>query len=162
MRNPTRNLSLILAILAAVLAWSGAAAVAQSEAPLDPMGASFWTGSATFIDGSFTPPVEDSAGPGYEEVLGIGRQMDVASDDPRIAGTMTQVQNARVSTAPDATEGASFIISGTARIDNERRRLGRDLDLVWCRSSGRGGMVRTPGRGSLCGSDRALRGRRRC
>ena len=83
------------------------------------MGASFWTGTGTFIEGSFTPPVEATEGPVYAEVLGISRRLDVAADDPRIAGTMTQVQNARLSSSPDPAEGHSFIIEGTARIDND-------------------------------------------
>jgi hypothetical protein len=96
----------------------GSTALGQSEEPLDPMGASFWTGTASFVEGSFTPPVEENEGPAYGEVLGIGRRIDVAADDPRIAGTMTQVQNARLSIDPDPTEGLSFVINGSARIDN--------------------------------------------
>jgi hypothetical protein len=115
----TRKLWLVASIISAMPVLSPAGVVAQSEAPLDAMGASFWTGTGTFIEGSFTPPLEETEGPGYAEVLGIGRRIDVAADDPRITGTMTQVQNARVSDGTDPAEGHTFVIEGTARIDND-------------------------------------------
>ena len=114
MRLPLSGIAVV-----AMLAGSGSVVVAQSPAPADRMSASFWTGTATFIEGSFTPPAEETPGPGYAEVLGIGRQMAVTADDERIAGTMTQLQNARVSDGVDPVEGHAFVISGTARIDNE-------------------------------------------
>ena len=113
------RLSPMAATFVALALGLGSTALGRSEVPADPMGASFWTGTGTFIEGSFTPPVEETEGPVYAEVLGIGRRIDVAADDPRIVGTMTQVQNARLSNRPDPTEGLSFIIAGTARIDND-------------------------------------------
>jgi hypothetical protein len=113
-----RRALLATAILALPLG-AAAPAAGQSQAPLEQAGASFWTGTATFIEGSFTPPTDEAAGETYDEVLGIGRRVDVAADDPRIAGTMTQVQNARLAKSPDPTDGLSFVINGTARIDND-------------------------------------------
>ena len=113
------RVSPIAATCVALVLGLGSTALGQSEEPADPMGASFWTGTASFIEGSFTPPVDESEGPAFGEVLGIGRRIDVAADDPRIAGTMTQVQNARLSSSADPVEGLSFVIEGTARIDND-------------------------------------------
>ena len=115
----TMRRSLVTVAILALSLGLGSSAMGQSEQPLGPMGASFWTGTWTFIEGSFTPPVEETEGPVYAEVLGISRRGDVAADDRRIAGTMTQVQNARLSDSMDEGEGHTFIINGTARIDND-------------------------------------------
>jgi hypothetical protein len=109
--------------LVAALALSTPAVVGQSEGTGDPMGADRWTGTwthidGTFVDGTFVEGAETS-GAGYRQYLGARTSGDVTADDPRVTGTMTQVQNVHFATSPDADEGDVGIVNGTARIDND-------------------------------------------
>src|SRR5262245_9159462 len=92
----TLRLSLIsAAIVALPLGW-GPSALSQSEAPLDPMGASAWTGTWTSIGGQDGETSEDG---GYTEILNSSGTATVTSSDPRIAGTWTAVQNVRITSS---------------------------------------------------------------
>ena len=86
----------------------------ESQAPLDPMRASFWTGSFTWTGGE---PGEVAADPGFLE-LGVTASGDVVADDPRIAGTMRLLWNSREFDRP----GEFYVgfVNGTARIDNDQ------------------------------------------
>jgi len=92
----------------------GSAAAGQSGEPLDQMGGAYRTGTWSVIDGSYLEEAE-STGPTYTDVLGYGTQGTVAADDPRVAGTMTAIANAR------HTQGAEAVAlhAGRARIDND-------------------------------------------
>jgi hypothetical protein len=118
MPKRTVRLALVGAILAASAVGHGAPALGQSEAPVDPMGANLWTGTWTFIEGSFIGG-EDLSGPSYNRTLGRVVSGHLTADDPRIAGTMTQVENANWSASQDPGEGDVGFASGTMRIDND-------------------------------------------
>ena len=55
MRMPSKRLVATAGVLIVLAAGFGSAVSAQSEEPLDPMGANYWTGTWTYIEGSFTP-----------------------------------------------------------------------------------------------------------
>ena len=87
------------------------------------MAADYWTGTWTHIEGTFTEGTftegAGTSGAGYRQYLGARTSGDVTADDPRMAGTMTQVQNVHFATSPEPDEGDVGITNGTARIDNE-------------------------------------------
>jgi hypothetical protein len=112
----TLRLSLIAAIVLILPVGFGPPALGQSEEPRDPMGANYWTGTWAGTGGEAG---EVASGPGYSEALGVVTRGEVAADDTRIAGTMTQVHNLREAASVDPAEGAVGIISGTVRIDND-------------------------------------------
>jgi hypothetical protein len=88
----------------------------QSEEPLDPMGASFWTGTLTPTGGG---PAEEIPGPGFTDYIGAMGRGDLAADDARIDGTLTQVANGRLLGNREAGAGDVGVVNGTARIDND-------------------------------------------
>jgi hypothetical protein len=106
-----------VSLMAATVGY-GPAALGQSEAPLDPMRANLWTGTWTFIEGSYIGG-EEFSGPGYNGTLGRVVSGDVTADDPRMAGTMTQVENGNWSPSQDPGEGEVGFANGTMRIDND-------------------------------------------
>ena len=87
----------------------------ESQAPLDPLGASYWTGTYTGTGGELG--VTDSRDGYFEEMGGI-LLGEVAADDPRIAGRMTQVYNTNSTVGPEPERNLAFV-NGTARIDND-------------------------------------------
>ena len=116
MRKHTRKLSLVAAIVAALATWSGASVVAQSEAPLDPMGASYWTGTWKETGGD---PGVDTERAGYTESLGRIARGEATTDDSRMVGTWTLVTNLHFADSREPGEGPVGIASGAARIDND-------------------------------------------
>jgi hypothetical protein len=97
MSERTRSL-LAAAVLTAISIWSAGAVAAQSEMPLDPMGASHWTGTWT----------ETSGGNGL-----------VTADDPRIAGAITESRDGVRVVSRDPGEGEVGFSSASVRIDND-------------------------------------------
>ena len=77
---------LIAALLAALPVGLGVSVSGQSEAPLDPMGASRWTGTWTYTSSSGGV---ETQGDGYLDFQWT-RHGVVAATDPRIAGDWTQ------------------------------------------------------------------------
>ena len=115
---PSMRLAKTAAALMVLAAGFGSPLLAQSEQPLDPMGANYWTGTWTYIEDSFTPPGSETLSEGVGESLGSKTSGEVAADDPRIAGTRRGVFSSRAATSVESAEGALSITNGTVRIDN--------------------------------------------
>jgi hypothetical protein len=94
----------------------GTTAVGQSEAPVDPMGASSWTGTFTGTDAEMGTDTEQA---GVHEITDQVAHGTVASDDPRIAGTFTQFNHANYIEGKEEGAGPVGVYSGTARIEND-------------------------------------------
>ena len=108
---------LIAAAIVALPLGIGSTAVGQSEAPLDPMGANYWTGTWTYAEGG--TPTSETPMAGYTEILGSEILGEVEADDPRISGTMRYVQTVHSAASRDPDEGDVGIAHGTVRIDND-------------------------------------------
>jgi hypothetical protein len=102
-----------------VAAGFGSAVSAQSEGPLDPMGANYWTGTLTHIKDTYSVGSQTSS-EGVQEILGSSTRWEVAADDPRIAGTMTQLWNYRSAHIQEPANGWAGFSNGTVRIDNDQ------------------------------------------
>ncbi|MFO7532485.1 MAG: hypothetical protein R6W93_08475 [Candidatus Limnocylindrales bacterium] len=113
----TLRLSLVGTVMLALLGGFGGATVsAQSEEPLDPMGASFWT--ATFTDVE-PPAIAFTAGPGYDEASGVASEGLVEASDPRISGRWRQVMDMRSYVSREPAGVPATVWTATARLDNE-------------------------------------------
>jgi hypothetical protein len=93
---------------------SASPAADQSQPAVDPMAASYWTGTWDPIGEVGVTASRD----GYVEEMGGSNRGEVAADDPRIAGRMTRVYNAYSTVGPEP-ERDLHIRHGTARIDND-------------------------------------------
>ena len=94
--------ALIAAAIVALPLALGSTAVGQSEAPLDPMGADFWTGTWTETGGA---PGVDTSHADYTESLGRIARGEATADDPRMVGTWTLVTNVHFAAQPRAGRG---------------------------------------------------------
>jgi hypothetical protein len=110
------RISLIAAISLILSVCLGPGAIGQSAAPVDPMGASYWTGTYTFID---SDSIEWQPGPGYSEALGVTERASVEATDPRISGAWVQVRNLRSYASREPDQNDVAVSSSTARIDND-------------------------------------------
>ena len=113
MNMPSTRLAATAAALVVLATGFGSAALGQSEAPLDPMGASFWTG--TWTGTSMDEPVE-SSGDGYTDTL-VTVYGVVEASDPRIEGDWTQNHLIRTFPVREATGADVSIAAATVRID---------------------------------------------
>jgi hypothetical protein len=84
--------------------------------PLDPMGASYWTGHFEGTGGTFGVQSERT---GYTEDLGGTAIGQVTADDPRMAGTMTETNNVHIAPSRKPGEADVYVTNGTVRIENE-------------------------------------------
>jgi hypothetical protein len=91
-------------------------AVGQSLQSEDAMAPAFWTG--TWTETGFEPGTENRA-TGYTDLVDPIARGRVSADDPRIAGTWTQVSHLYFTDSPDPDDGEVAIASGVARIDND-------------------------------------------
>jgi hypothetical protein len=94
----------------------GGVAAGQSDEPLDPKGAAYWTGTWVYTGGE---PGAETQHPGYKEVLGITTLGEVTADDSRMAGAWIQVDDLHLAMSREPGEGEVGIVNGTARIDND-------------------------------------------
>jgi hypothetical protein len=95
-------------MLIMIAAGFGSSVSAQAGAALDPVGETFWTGAWPSIESC-------SRGGGARTEATSGT---VAADDPRIAGTMTDLWNTAAAASVESAEGELSITNGTSRIDN--------------------------------------------
>ena len=112
----TYRRSLIAVTVVALVIGAASPAVGQSEEPMDPMGANYWTGTWTRTESQSGVATEHSA---YTELLGEVVHGVVEADDPRMAGAWTQINNVRFAPSRESDEGDVGIVNGTARIDND-------------------------------------------
>jgi hypothetical protein len=114
MTKRTRKPSLVAAGLMAMTLLSGTVTVARSEEPLDPMGASDWTGTFTATDAEGTQTEQS----GYTEMDQVVHGT-VDADDPRISGAWTQANHVALTDNRVEGAGPAGIVSGTTRIEND-------------------------------------------
>jgi hypothetical protein len=112
-------MGLVAAIAAAVLVLSGAVALGQSEEPLDPKGANYWTGTWTGNEDGAEYVGVETLRDGYKDISGLVYPGEVAADDPRMTGKWIQEEHLYLAPSREAVEGEVGIASGTARIDND-------------------------------------------
>jgi len=93
-----------------------ATAAGQSADPSDAMGATFWSG--TWTETGYEPGSE-SPGPGYTDLVDPVSRGTISADDPRIAGTWTQISHVYFSDSGDPEDGEVQVATGRARIDND-------------------------------------------
>jgi hypothetical protein len=111
--------ALVAAIAATVLVLSGAVAFGQSQEPLDPMGADYWTGTWTGSEDGAEYEGVETLRDGYKDISGLVYPGEVAADDPRMVGTWIQEEHLYLAESREPGEGEVGIASGTARIDND-------------------------------------------
>jgi hypothetical protein len=118
----------------------------ESQAPIDPMAASFWTATYSHAGGG---PGAGTTGPIYFEELGVTGSGEVAADDPRISGTIREIWNAREFTRPGGFPVT--VANGAARIDNDQGAWVGTFTTYGARPEGGGGWYVLEGEGAYEG-----------
>jgi hypothetical protein len=104
------------AALVALPSAQAAGAGGQSADLADAMGATFWTG--TWTETGYEPGSE-SPRAGYTDLVDPVSRGTISADDPRIAGTWTQVSHVYFMDSRDPQDGEVAVAAGRARIDND-------------------------------------------
>jgi hypothetical protein len=104
------------AILVVLTGALGPASLAQSDPPLDPLGASFWV--AEFTD-TQPPAVALEPGDGRAEAMGVASEGILEATDPRISGRWRQVMNMWDYESREPGAPGAMVWSASARIDND-------------------------------------------
>jgi hypothetical protein len=104
------------AVIGLLMCAASAAGVAQSEPPLDPMGASFWVGDYADVQ---PPNVEFGPAEGHAEAMGVASEGILTASDPRISGRWRQVMNMWAYESREPGGPSATVWSATARIDND-------------------------------------------